>query len=502
MPHPRQQRLPAILTALALSLPTLANAGDRALLIGINQYQNTRSLHGAHNDIASFRGLLTRRLGFKADEIKELKDADATHDGILTAIDNWLVEGSSPGDRVVLYYSGHGDQTADLNGDEPDRQDEALVAHDGSADGKNFVLDDEIRAKLDRLAGREVLAVFDSCHSGTVTRAAFEESGDAMAKTPDWQHPGIRGAARVPDLNHQKEAGFVTGGGNVVAFFAVSPNQTALEAASKTPNAHGVFTAAFVEGANLKADTNGDKQVSYAELLEYVRKSSADYCKHQDNCGLGLTPDKDYDDAKSGQDFLGFGRPAPAAPPTPAQTVEAILPHGNDAGLSLSIEPGNRLRLGEPVYYQFRTGQAGKLVIFDIDANGKMTQLFPSATPPASAPVACRKSMALADRVPAGQTLRIPDGCMGIRFTAQEPTGPGKVVAVLIEDESIDTRHLIISPQTAAQSGLKSNFVENPQGEQWMSALRARLDQVFHAADGTNRAVNWSMVAVDYEISR
>ena len=500
MPHPRQQRLPAILTALALSLPTLANAGDRALLIGINQYQNTRSLHGAHNDVASFRSLLTGRLGFKADEIKELKDVDATHDGILAAIDNWLVDGSTAGDRVVLYYSGHGDQTPDRNGDEPDRQDEALVAHDGSADGKNFVLDDEIRAKLDKLAGREVLAVFDSCHSGTVTRAAFEESGDAMAKTPDWQHPGIRGAARVPDLNHQKEAGFVTGGGNVVAFFAVSPNQTALEAASKTPNAHGVFTAAFVEGANLKADKNGDRQVSYAELLDYVRERSKAYCDSQ-GCGLGLTPDKDYDETKAGQNFLSFGRATPAAPATPAQAAEAILPHGNDANLSLSIKPGNSLRLGEPVYYQFRTEKAGKLVIFDLDANGKMTQLFPAAVP-AHAPAACRKSMALADRVPAGLSLRLPDDCMGIRFTAQEPTGPGKVVAVLIEDESIDTRHLIISPQTAAQSGLKSSFVENPQGEQWMAALRARLDQVFHAADGTNRAVNWSMVAVDYEISR
>ena len=35
-----------------------------------------------------------------------------------------------------------------------------------------------------------------------------------------------------------------------------------------------------------------------------------------------------------------------------------------------------------------------------------------------------------------------------------------------------------------------------------MTALRNRLDQVFHAADGTNRAVNWSVLAVDYEIIR
>jgi len=76
------------------------------------------------------------------------------------------------------------------------------------------------------------------------------------------------------------------------------------------------------------------------------------------------------------------------------------------------------------------------------------------------------------------------------------------VVAVLIEDESIDTRNLILTPRSAGQSGVKSTIVQIPQGEQWMTALRNRLDQVFHAADGTNRAVNWSVLAVDYEIIR
>jgi len=74
-------------------------------------------------------------------------------------------------------------------------------------------------------------------------------------------------------------------------------------------------------------------------------------------------------------------------------------------------------------------------------------------------------------------------------------------VAVLIEDESVDTRRLIASPQDAAQSGLKSSFVEKPQGERWMAELRTRMDQVFHAADGTNRAVNGSVLAVDYAIA-
>jgi hypothetical protein len=495
MPHPCQKFLLPTLTALLMACaPPPARSGDKALLIGINKYQYaTKSLHGTHNDVAAFRGLLTQRLGFKDEDIKELHDGDATHDGILSAIDDWLVQGSQPGDRVVLYYSGHGDQTPDRDGDETDdQQDEALVAYDAAEGGKNMVLDDEIHAKLNKLAGREVLAVFDSCHSGTVTRDAFGDRATADAKTPDWERADAA-ATRGPSLQHQKEGGFIEGGGNIVAFFAVSPNQKALETARASPNPHGVFTAAFVEGANLKADANKDGQVAYAELLDYVQARSKEYCE-SNGCALGLTPDKDYDEAKAGLDFLSFGRAKPA---TPVQAVEAILPHGNAAGLSLSIEPGKRFKLGDPISYLFSTQRAGKLVIFDIDASGKMTQLFPAVLPPGHIPAACRNSLAMADRVPAGQALRIPDDCMGIRFRAREPAGPGKVVAVLIEDESIDTRKLIAT----AQDGFKSIFVENPQGERWMAELRARLDQVFHAADGTNRAAQWSVLAVDYAIT-
>ncbi len=206
MPRPCQKFLPSALALLLMACAPAARSGDKALLIGLNKYLNIQSLHGTHNDVAAFRGLLVQKLGFKQDEIQELHDAEATHEGILQAIDGWLVQGPKPGDRVVLYYSGHGDQTPDRDGDErDDHQDETLIAYDAAADGKNMVLDDEIRAKLQDLAGREVLAVFDSCHSGTVTRAAFRPHR-GRRHPPDWERAGAA-ATRGPTIQHQEGGG-------------------------------------------------------------------------------------------------------------------------------------------------------------------------------------------------------------------------------------------------------------------------------------------------------
>jgi hypothetical protein len=507
---------------LALCLPLLcscafsAQSQDRALLIGINHYQDPgiRSLVGARNDLQAFHQMLVQQLGFKEGEIKELQDQEATRAGVLKGIDEWLIQGSAPGGRVVLYYSGHGDQVPDQTGagqDEEDHLDEAWVAQDAIlATHENYILDDEINAKIQMLQGREVLAVIDSCHSGTALRAA-ENNEDA--KMPRWENLGKDKAVKL-DLAHQKEGGFIDyaklGGvangkdtnPHIAAFFAVSPNQLALEDKLDQARPHSVFTQAFVDGlSDKKADKNHDGQVFFAELFAYVRQRSNTYCvENLKKCQMGLTPGLESEAAKAGEDFLKFGSHQATLPVPPAQIVEAILPPNNEAQLSLSIEPSGPLRLNDKVRYQFHTQRAGKLVIFDLDANGKLTQIFPYPVAP-NAPRECQKSLAIADWTPAGQTLRLPDNCMGLQFSAQEPLGKGKVVAVLIEDKDVDTRNLI-AIQKGARSPAPQGLAEHPDGPQWMWDLRAALDQVIHEKDGKNREARWSMVTADYEITR
>lgn len=73
------------------------------------------------------------------------------------------------GDFFFLTYSGHGGQVPDISGDEheSDKQDETWCLYDGQ------LIDDELYFELSRFAaGVRILVLSDSCHSGTVVKAA------------------------------------------------------------------------------------------------------------------------------------------------------------------------------------------------------------------------------------------------------------------------------------------------------------------------------------------
>nr|MDP9178250.1 caspase family protein [Gemmatimonadota bacterium] len=90
-----------------------------------------------------------------------------------------LISDSRPGDILAFQFAGHGYQLADIDGDEEDDTDEALVTFD--FENGAFVLDDDIRAVLSEIkAGVNLTCFIDSCHSGSVTRV-FE------LPTPDSQ---------------------------------------------------------------------------------------------------------------------------------------------------------------------------------------------------------------------------------------------------------------------------------------------------------------------------
>ena len=165
-------------------------AGKQALLIGIQDYSNTsfKSLKGPANDIELTKGMLRERFGFRDEDFIILKDAQATHTGIENAF-NTLINRVKLGDDdfVYIFYSGHGSQTADLNGDESSGKDQTWVSY-GSRSSTvehkdNYdVLDDEIGDWLAKLYDKtdKVVFVSDSCHSATVSRAA--ERGEALVR--------------------------------------------------------------------------------------------------------------------------------------------------------------------------------------------------------------------------------------------------------------------------------------------------------------------------------
>ena len=136
----------------------------RALCIGIDAYKPPNTLQGCVNDTGTWEKTLGA-LGFKVDK---LLDERATRQAIIDAL-TALVRSSKSGDVLVLQYSGHGTQVTDLDGDESDGKDEALVPYD--FDSGAFLIDDDLRAVFSQLPeGVNLTCFIDCCHSGTITR--------------------------------------------------------------------------------------------------------------------------------------------------------------------------------------------------------------------------------------------------------------------------------------------------------------------------------------------
>ncbi|KAJ3491303.1 hypothetical protein NLI96_g805 [Meripilus lineatus] len=121
-------------------------------------------LAAPHKDVLAFHGLLTSEVyGYKRENIQVLIDTDEkfyldafgltldrdhapTKDNIIEAMEDMIATGKS-GDRFVLYFTGHGGQVNDLNGDEIDGLDEILWPSDimdplDKNRISNYVLDD------------------------------------------------------------------------------------------------------------------------------------------------------------------------------------------------------------------------------------------------------------------------------------------------------------------------------------------------------------------------
>uniref|UniRef100_Q479Y5 Peptidase C14, caspase catalytic subunit p20 n=1 Tax=Dechloromonas aromatica (strain RCB) TaxID=159087 RepID=Q479Y5_DECAR len=143
----------------------------KALCIGINNYPGTdMDLQGCVNDANDWAGVLAER-GFK---VTTLLDDQATKAAMVKAMSDLIGKGAK-GDTLVITYSGHGTYQPDTDGDEADGLDEALCPYDLQTKGEALI-DDEIHAIFNtRKSGVRLVLISDSCHSGTVTRAAKAE---------------------------------------------------------------------------------------------------------------------------------------------------------------------------------------------------------------------------------------------------------------------------------------------------------------------------------------
>lgn len=176
--------------AMALTIgSTRRTVARRALLVGINDYPRSEMrLEGCVNDVY----LVSERLqefGFGAENIRIVLNERATAGAIRERLE-WLLDGCDDEQERVFFYSGHGAQLPGYGyGETVDRADECLVPFDFDWTPERAVVDNWFYELYSQLPpGAQMLAVFDCCHSGGMSR-------DGNAR--------VRGLSPPDDIRHR-----------------------------------------------------------------------------------------------------------------------------------------------------------------------------------------------------------------------------------------------------------------------------------------------------------
>ena len=236
----------AVLFGCVMAEASGANAKMHAVLIGASTYRNLppdKSLRAPANDVRRMRAALIA-LGVRPDDIAVYADgvegsrADPTA-AIILGVFDMLPARIGLADQVVIYMSGHGTQIPDDNGDEDDGLDEAFLPVDAVPpqpgadrfDMTNVIRDDRIGELIEALRhkGAHVWLVVDSCHSGTISRAANDEQRAKEISATDF---GLAPAApsATPKMLADTKNNRATDG-SFVAFYASQSDEISLELA-------------------------------------------------------------------------------------------------------------------------------------------------------------------------------------------------------------------------------------------------------------------------------
>lgn len=429
--------------ALALTLASPLWAEDRALIIGIEGYPNLDlrlSPQSAADDAIAMAQLAVEQWGYGQTEVSLLIDGAASSEAILDALIDELVGLTAPGDRALLYFAGVGSRNS--------QGQRVILAHD-SESLLGRIPEDALSDILDLIADRDVTVIVDAGFRGDID-------------TPGQRGVGAPGFEASP---------FAANGDRRAVYAPAAVSQTAWETA-----AGGVFTTALIDGAHGAADLDGNGMVTHGELSQYLRSRSTAWCDTNPDCAAqGLTPD--FAGPVQNSPAVAGHIPLTAAPVTPAAATQSQAPQQvvpNPGGLTLGIDGGTALKIGQSVTFRATTGQSGTLVLLDIDPTGAVSQLFPSRLAPGT-------------MIVPGQDFAIPadpaESAAPLRIRVTGPSGAGMLIGVLVAGDQPDLTAIL--PMTTGG--------DTPA---YLAQITAMLD-----AMAARAGVNWSATTLRYTIS-
>lgn len=393
--------------AAVAALAGTAHAENHALIMWIGDYAEAENnLPGIDKDAALARQIAAK-MGVAQGNIIEMKNRDLSLDGMKRGISQ-LAGRIQNGDRVFIYYSGHGGQIDNQGG----KCSEGMVSHDG-----RLYFDKELEGDLDRLASKasQVVMLNDSCFSGG---AATEND----TKSLDGQ------VAKV--YKGKVKSGSSGGGESYTCGDAVNKMTRNLKVAADKRGTQMVYLAA-----------SSEREVSYASPLGSVGTLAWASCLQApqgdaNNDGLINAEElrqcaQRYVDTNgrrrqtitlvgSGQVPVFFSTPLAdgAAAVNPAHTLEAVRA-ASDPAMQLTLTLASQslsISRQDKLDFSVNTPRAGYLNILHVGSDGKTFDvLFPNA-------------IDTNNYVNAG-THRLPRA--GWAVQASGPVGTGYVMAVI-----------------------------------------------------------------------
>jgi uncharacterized protein DUF4384 len=158
----------------------------------------------------------------------------------------------------------------------------------------------------------------------------------------------------------------------------------------------------------------------------------------------------------------------------------------NGASLSLQMSPEQSVDVGTKISFRVSAKKAGYVLLVDIDAEGRMSQIFPSPEMIAQSPEAATNF------IKPGQELLIPNAAAkthGFEYVVTPPSGTATVVAIL-SDRRVQILDL---PDSVQARGSGPDIVTHLS--QWANELR-----VPDAGTGKLQPSNWSFDIKTYSI--
>jgi len=238
--------LPILLFAYGLAVTTDdIYDNSYALIIGIDKYENVRSLDYAVKDAEDIQSMLVDKFNFQQDNIVLLKNEEATQASILQEFSN-ITKKANDNDRVLIFFAGHG-ETIDL----PDGGEMGfLLPVDG--DKTDLYLSaikmEELRTLSLLSDAKHILYLVDACYGGIVSVGA---RGLDAESTPNY----------LDKITKYKSRQIISAGGR------------GEEVIEKAEWGHSAFTKNLLSGLrDSKADTDSDGIITVQELGTYLQK--------------------------------------------------------------------------------------------------------------------------------------------------------------------------------------------------------------------------------------